>query len=152
MLGFTIELAHPDAAIPVYKTEGAAGADLTAVVDSPDKSVTIAPGERAIVSTGIKIALPHGYEAQIRSRSGLAANHGVAVLNSPGTIDHDYRGIIKVILFNSSRENFEVRTGDRIAQMVVAPVLRADFVAGHVDDETERGAGGLGSTGIRDQA
>src|SRR5690606_28950961 len=111
------------------------------------ETLTIAPGARALVPTGMAIALPHGYEAQVRPRSGLAAKHGVTVLNAPGTIDADYRGEIKVILINHGDAPFEIRRGDRIAQMVVAPVTSVRFELREALDETQRGAGGFGSTG-----
>lgn len=144
----TIEKIHPDAVLPAYQTAGAAGADLSAVVVTSGVITFIRPGERMVVDTGLRIALPPGYEAQIRSRSGLAAKNGVFVLNAPGTVDADYRGAIKVILFNSGKENFAVRTGDRIAQMVIAPVVQAIFDDGKITEDTERGAGGFGSTGV----
>jgi dUTP pyrophosphatase len=132
--------------LPRQQTAGAAGVDLLAALGVSD-IVSIAPGARAIVPCGFKMALPMGYEAQVRPRSGLAAKHGVTVLNTPGTIDADYRGEIKVILINLGSEPFEIRRGDRIAQMVVAPVLAVQFAEVEVLDETERGAGGHGSTG-----
>jgi dUTP pyrophosphatase len=133
-----------DLLLPAYQSAGAAGLDLRAAVDAP---VTLAPGGRALVPTGLAIALPDGFEAQVRPRSGLAAKHGVTVLNSPGTVDADYRGEIKVILVNLGDEAFSIARGDRIAQMVIAPVTRARLVAVDGLDETERGAGGFGSTG-----
>src|SRR5689334_3956352 len=127
---------------PAYATEGAAGLDVVAAED-----MTLAPGARHAVATGFAIAIPEGYEVQVRPRSGLALKHGNTCLNTPGTIDHDYRGEVKVILANLGSEPFEVRRGERIAQLVPAPVTRAGFreVANLV--ETERGAGGFGSTG-----
>ncbi len=133
--------------LPARQTPGAAGMDLQAAI-SPDEPLTIPPGRHAIVPTGFCIALPEGYEAQVRPRSGLAANHGVTVLNSPGTIDADYRGEVKVILINHGQAPFTVRRGERIAQLVVAPVTSAYFQEVERLDETERGAGGHGSTGI----
>jgi len=130
-------------ALPAYQTGQAAGADLTAAVG---EDVTLAPGERRLVPTGIAIGLPEGYEAQVRPRSGLALKQGVTVLNTPGTIDADYRGEIGVILINLGHEPFTVRRGDRIAQMVVAPVVQAEFREAELT-ETARGAGGFGSTG-----
>jgi len=129
--------------IPDYKSELAAGVDLMAA-----NSGSIESGSRAMVKTGISLELPEGYEAQVRPRSGLAYKQGVTVLNSPGTIDADYRGEIGVILINHGDETFTYKKGDRIAQMVIAPVVQADFVS--VDDlsDTERGAGGFGHTGI----
>lgn len=129
---------------PEYKTEGSAGADLCAWLEAP---MILEPGSRALVATGLRIQLPAGYEAQVRSRSGLAANYGISCLNSPGTIDSDYRGEIKVILHNHGAEPYTVSDGDRIAQLVVAPVSRARFtVTGRLAD-TGRGSGGFGSTG-----
>jgi dUTP pyrophosphatase len=132
--------------LPVYQTEGAAGLDLVAAlnVQSP---VTLAAGARALVPTGLILELPHGYEAQVRPRSGLALNHGVTVLNSPGTIDSDYRGEVRVILANLGQAPFEIRRGERIAQLVVSPVTRATFVEVDSVSATSRGAGGFGSTG-----
>lgn len=133
-------------ALPDYQTALAAGMDLVAAVPE-DAPVVLAPGARAMVETGLAIALPAGYEAQVRPRSGLAAKHGVTVLNAPGTIDADYRGEIKVILINHGDEAYRVERGARIAQMVVQPVVRA--VMAEVDslDETRRGTGGFGSSG-----
>jgi dUTP pyrophosphatase len=133
-----------DLPLPVYASDGAAGADLAAAVEG---ELVIEPGGRALVPTGLRIALPRGYEAQVRPRSGLALQHGVLLPNAPGTIDADYRGEIRVILLNAGREPFVVRRGDRIAQLVVAPVLRARFEAVDALDETARGAGGFGHTG-----
>lgn len=132
------------AAIPEYKTAGAAGADICALVDSP---VELKPGDKALIGTGLFFAIPDGYEIQVRPRSGLASKNGVTVLNTPGTIDSDYRGELKVILVNLGKENFTVNKGDRIAQIVVAPVTRGLFETVESLDETERGSGGFGSTG-----
>jgi len=133
-------------ALPAYETADAAGMDLRAAV--PDgEPVTLNPGERAMVPTGLTIALPPRHEAQVRPRSGLAARHGVTCLNSPGTIDADYRGEVKVILINHGQEPFVIRRGERIAQMVIAPVTRAELVQVETLDDTQRGAGGFGSTG-----
>ncbi len=131
-----------DLPAPIYATAGAAGLDVVAAED-----LTLAPGQRHAVATGFAIAIPAGYEVQVRPRSGLALKHGVTCLNTPGTIDHDYRGEVKVILANLGSEPFEVRRGERIAQLVPAPVLKADFVEVDVLGETARGAGGFGSTG-----
>jgi dUTP pyrophosphatase len=131
---------------PRQQTEGAAGVDLLAAL-GPSEVMTIEPGRRSLVPTGMSLALPRGYEAQIRPRSGLAAKHGVTVLNTPGTIDADYRGEIKVILINLGDEPFAIRRGERIAQMVVAPVSTVQFDLKETLDATERGAGGFGSTG-----
>ena len=137
-------VASKGAIIPQYKTSGAAGADICALLSEP---VIIKKGDRAIVPTGLFFAIPEGYEVQIRPRSGLAAQNGVTVLNTPGTIDSDYRGEIKVILINLGNEDFEVKNGDRIAQMVVAPVTIGVFEKVDDLDETARGSGGFGSTG-----
>ena len=132
--------------LPAYQSAQAAGLDLVAAVPA-DAPLTLAPGARAFVPTGIAIALPAGTEAQVRPRSGLAARHGVTVLNAPGTIDADFRGEIQVILINLGGEPFAVTRGMRIAQLVIAPVSRARMVAVSTLDETARGAGGFGSTG-----
>jgi dUTP pyrophosphatase len=132
--------------LPAYETADAAGMDLRAAV--PEQApVALAPGERAMIPTGLTLALPSGYEAQVRPRSGLAAKHGVTCLNSPGTIDADYRGEVKVILINLGQQPFVIKRGERIAQMVIAPVTRAALEKVDVLDETKRGAGGFGSTG-----
>src|SRR5215471_1738814 len=127
-----------DAQLPKYMSDGAAGMDLAASLDA---DVTIAPGARALVGTGLAIALPRGFEAQVRPRSGLAAKHGVTVLNAPGTIDEDYRGEIKVILINHGDEPFVVKSGERIAQMVIAPVARVTLDEQSSLDGSARGAG-----------
>ena len=127
---------------PTYATDGAAGLDVVAAED-----VTLAPGGRHAVATGFAVAIPEGYELQLRPRSGLAIRHGITCLNTPGTIDHDYRGEVKVILANLGTEPFEVRRGERIAQLVPAAVLKAEFVEVDSLEETGRGAGGFGSTG-----
>jgi dUTP pyrophosphatase len=132
--------------LPVYATEGAAGADLRA--NLPDRgSLTLAPGARALVPTGLRMAIPEGYEVQIRPRSGLALKHGITLPNAPGTIDSDYRGPLGVIVMNAGDRPFVIAHGDRIAQMVVAPVLRAGFDEVADLPQTARGAGGFGSTG-----
>ena len=131
---------------PAYESAAAAGMDLRAAV-AEEEPVIIEPGERALVPTGFCMALPAEMEAQVRPRSGLAARHGVTLLNSPGTIDADYRGEVKVILINHGRESFRVERGMRIAQMVIAPVTQVQLVAADTLDETERGGGGFGSTG-----
>jgi dUTP pyrophosphatase len=136
-------LAHGEGLpLPARATEHAAGLDVVAA-----ENVTLAPGERHAVATGFAVAIPEGYEVQVRPRSGLALKYGVTCLNTPGTIDSDYRGEVKVILANLGSEPFEVRRGERIAQLVPAPVLKADFVEVEVLGETARGAGGFGSTG-----
>ena len=132
--------------LPRQQTSGAAGLDLAAAIGA-DETLTIAPGDCAMVPTGLAIALPEGYEAQIRPRSGLAARHGVTVLNSPGTVDADYRGEVKILLINHGRDAFVLRRGDRIAQMVVARVAAVELVEIDELDATERGEGGHGSTG-----
>jgi dUTP pyrophosphatase len=132
--------------LPAYATPDAAGLDLRAAVPD-DAPVTLAPGERALIPTGLAIALPPGYEAQVRPRSGLAWKHGVTCLNSPGTVDADYRGELKVILVNLGQEPFVVARGERIAQMVIAPVTRLSWAVTETLPDTERGQGGFGSTG-----
>ena len=132
---------HP---LPKYETTGSAGMDLYANIDS---EILLKPMGRALVKTGLFMALPEGYEAQIRPRSGLAYKKGLTVLNSPGTIDADYRGEIGVILINLSEENFIIKDGERIAQMVIVPYTRAELISVEVLSSTERGAGGFGSTG-----
>ena len=134
---------HPDASLPSYAHPGDAGMDVRSVED-----VELAPGARALVHTGLVMILPQGWEAQVRPRSGLALKHGVTVLNTPGTIDAGYRGEVGVILANLGDAAFPVRKGDRIAQIVVAPVTTADIEEAEVVDETDRGAGGFGSTGV----
>ena len=128
--------------VPTYATDGAAGMDVVAA-----EELTLAPGQRHAVATGFAIAIPSGYEVQVRPRSGLALKHGITCLNTPGTIDSDYRGEVKVILANLGSEPFEIRRGERIAQLVPAPVLKAEFREVQSLDETQRGAGGFGSTG-----
>lgn len=141
-----VEGADISVALPGYESAGAAGADVRA--NLPDRGVVVLqPGERALVATGLRIEIPQGYEVQIRPRSGLALKHGITLANAPGTIDSDYRGPLGVIVMNAGQEVFTIAHGDRIAQMVVAPVVQARFelVAGL--DTTQRGAGGFGSTG-----
>ena len=132
--------------VPFYATELSAGMDLKAAIEEPIELDSLC---RAMVPTGLHIALPEGYEAQIRPRSGLAAKHGVTVCNSPGTVDADYRGEIKVILVNLSKEKFVINPGERIAQMVIAKYEKIEWDEVEVLDETERGAGGFGSTGVK---
>lgn len=132
--------------LPAYETSGAAGMDLRAAV-AEDEPITLRPGGRVMAPTGLCIALPEGFEAQVRPRSGLAAKAGVTCLNTPGTIDSDYRGEVKVILINLGPEDFVIRRGDRIAQMVIAPVVQATWAEVESLNETVRGAGGFGSTG-----
>ena len=133
---------HP---LPAYQTAQSAGMDLRASLDEP---ITLRPMQRVLVKTGLYIALPTGYEAQIRPRSGLALKHGITVLNTPGTIDADYRGEIGVILINLSDEDFVINDGERICQMVIARHEQAEMLPVEVLDETERGAGGFGHTGV----
>lgn len=140
--------ADPDVALPDYATAGAAGADLRANFEDRG-AIVLAPGARALVPVGFRIALPEGFEMQIRPRSGLALKHGVTLANAPGTIDADYRGPVGVILINLGTEAFEVVHGARIAQAVVAPVVQARFTLVDGLPETARGAGGFGSTGVR---
>ena len=129
--------------LPGYQTEGSAGADIAA-----SEEAVIEPGGRYLVRTGLYIEVPEGYEAQLRPRSGLASKHGLTLLNSPGTIDSDYRGEVKVLMINHGREPFVVKRGERIAQMVIAPVTRAVFKAAEALSSTERSGGGFGSTGV----
>jgi len=141
-----VRLPHAEGLdLPHYASSGAAGMDLLAAIDS---DMIIRAGERALVPTGLKIGLPAGYELQIRPRSGLALKHGITLPNTPGTIDEDYRGEIGVIILNTSREDFVVTRGMRIAQAVLAPVIRLTWVEVSELDETARGTGGFGSTGI----
>ena len=141
-----VRLPHGmDLPLPEYRTALAAGMDLPAAVEEP---VTLSPGECAVLPTGLAFALPDGYEAQVRPRSGLAARHGVTVLNAPGTVDADYRGEVKVPLINHGKAAFEIERGMRIAQMVIAPVARATLAEVDELPETARGASGFGSTGI----
>lgn len=132
--------------LPVYATPQSAGMDLRANIDEP---ITLRPMERRLIPTGLHIALPEGYEAQIRPRSGLALKHGLTVLNSPGTIDADYRGEIGVLLINLSQQDFVINDGERIAQMIIARHEQADFVVVEELDQTERGEGGYGHTGVK---
>jgi dUTP pyrophosphatase len=137
-----IKKLNPEAIIPAYQTKEAAGFDLHSI-----ENVVLKPGERKLIGTGLAFEIEYGYEVQIRPRSGLAFKHGITVLNSPGTIDSDYRGEIKVLLINHSDEEFEIKKGDRIAQAVVAPVIQAEIVEVEELSSTERGEGGFGSTG-----
>ena len=134
-----------DLELPRYETALAAGCDVRAAIDAP---VTLKPGQRFMTPTGIAIALPPGWEAQMRPRSGLAAKHGISCVNAPGTIDADYRGELKVILINHGDTDFVINRGDRIGQMVIAPVWQAAFEEVDALDDTARGAGGFGSTGV----
>ena len=144
-----VRLPHAaDLPLPAYQSAGAAGLDLTAAVPA-DAPVTLAPGQRANIPTGLSIALPLGTEGQVRPRSGLASRHGITVLNTPGTIDCDYRGELQVILVNLGRESFTVERGTRIAQLVIAPVLHAEIAEQKKLNKTKRGTKGFGSTGGR---
>lgn len=141
-----VRLPHnPDLDLPRYETPDSAGMDLRAAVDAP---LTLAPGARTAVPTGLAMALPRGFEGQVRPRSGLAFRHGLTVANAPGTIDADYRGEVKVLLINLGSEPFTLERGMRIAQLVVAPVVQAQVMEVTDLDETARGAGGFGSTGV----
>ena len=135
-----------DLLLPAYESSSAAGMDIRAALETP---FTLKPGERALIPTGLQMALPVGFEAQIRPRSGMAIKNGVTMLNSPGTIDADYRGEVKVIAINHGQENFIVNHGDRIAQMVITPVVQLKVTEVSELGDTERGEGGFGSTGIR---
>lgn len=145
MLKLRVERLADDIPLPAYQSAGAAGLDLAAAVAEP---VVIAPGERRFVPTGIRVAIPEGYEGQVRPRSGLALRHGIGIVNSPGTIDADYRGEIGIVLVNHGAEPFTVSRGARIAQLVIAPVTRVNVEAVEALDATERGGGGYGSTGV----
>ena len=140
-----IKKVSPNAIIPKFMTEHSAGMDISACLYEP---VIILPMGRNLIPTGIAVSIPQGYELQIRPRSGLAIKHGITLLNTPGTIDSDYRGEIKIILINLSNENFIVKHGDRIAQMVLNKVERINFEIVETLDETDRGSGGFGSTGV----
>ncbi|WP_299984569.1 dUTP diphosphatase [uncultured Ruegeria sp.] len=140
------EGADPSVPLPSYETKGAAGADIRA--NLPDcASIVLEPGHRALVPTGLRIEIPQGYEVQVRPRSGLALKHGITLPNTPGTIDSDYRGPLGVIVLNAGQEPFEIAHGERIAQLIVAPVVQATFEDAEVLSKTDRGAGGFGSTG-----
>ena len=135
---------RPDAVIPRYMTAHAAGLDLCAAIDTP---IAMAPGERVAISTGLAMAIPEGFEGQVRPRSGLAREHGVTVVNAPGTIDADFRGVVHVLLVNLGAQPFTVKPGERIAQLVIAPVVQAELAEVDELPATERGTGGFGSTG-----
>lgn len=145
------EDADQSVALPAYETDGSAGADIRANFSEVlrDKGMTLAPGARALVPTGLRMAVPLGFEVQVRPRSGLALKHGISIPNSPGTIDSDYRGPVGVILLNTGTAPFQIAHGDRIAQIVVAPVVQAEMRIVETLDQTDRGAGGFGSTGRR---
>jgi len=139
-----IKKLRPDAVVPKYMTEHAAGLDLSAAIEAP---ITIEPGERLAIGTGLAFALPPGFEGQIRPRSGLARKHGITLVNSPGTLDSDFRGELMVLVINHGREPVRIASGERIAQMVIAPVVQAHLEEVEELSETARGAGGFGSTG-----
>ncbi|MCX8064287.1 MAG: dUTP diphosphatase [Candidatus Hydrogenedentes bacterium] len=134
-----------DLPLPTYKTKGSVGMDLHAAVE---KEVVISPGERRLIPTGIRVAIPEGYEGQVRPRSGLAINYGVGLLNSPGTIDSDYRGEIRVVVVNLGEQPFVIKRGDRIAQLVISPVIKIEWEEVNELPHSERGEGGFGHTGI----
>ena len=145
MTKILIKKLSKTAIIPKYETQGASGVDISANIN---EDLTLATNESTLVPTGIAVSIPQGFEIQIRPRSGLAAKKGISVLNTPGTIDADYRGEIKVILINHGNEPFVIRNGDRIAQMVVCPIVQAKFEQVDELSDTERGSGGFGSTGV----
>ena len=144
MVKVLIKKLHPSAQLPSYKTSGASGMDLMAFIE---KSIILEPGKSSLVPTGLSVAFPKEYEIQIRPRSGLAAKNNISVLNTPGTIDSDYRGELKIILFNHGNENFTINNNDRIAQMVLTPIIKMDLDETNELPETVRGKGGFGSTG-----
>lgn len=139
-----IKKLRPDAIVPRYQTANAAGLDLCAALDEP---VTIQPGKRAAISTGLAMAIPDGFEGQVRPRSGLARDHGITCVNAPGTVDADFRGCVSVLLINHGAEPFTVESGHRIAQLVIAPVIQAELIETDELSDTARGSGGFGSTG-----
>ena len=144
MIKVLVKKLNPKVELPKYKTEGSSGMDLMALIENP---ITIKPQNSALIPTGLSIAIPEDTEVQIRPRSGLAAKSSISVLNTPGTIDSDYRGEIKIILFNHGKEEFTVNNNDRIAQMILMPVLKAEFDEVEELPKTIRGSGGFGSTG-----
>ena len=144
MIKVLVKKLEPSVKLPSYKTSGAAGMDLMAYIE---KSIELKPGESSLVPTGLSVAFPEEYEIQIRPRSGLAAKNNISVLNTPGTIDSDYRGEIKVILFNHGKENFKINNNDRIAQMILTPVIKMDLEETSELPESIRGTEGFGSTG-----
>jgi dUTP pyrophosphatase len=146
MVKIQIKKLSTSVSIPKYETSGSSGMDIAAQIE---KNIIINPGEKAIVATGFAVSIPRGYEVQIRPRSGLAAKKNITVLNTPGTIDADYRGEVKVILINLGKESFIIENGERIAQMVVCPVVQADLEEVKELSSTERGLGGFGSTGTK---
>ena len=144
MVKVLVKKLEPSVKLPSYKTNGASGMDLMAYIN---KSIELKPGESCLISTGLSVAFPKEYEIQIRPRSGLAAKNNISVLNTPGTIDSDYRGEIKVILFNHGNKGFKINNNDRIAQMILTPVIKMDLEETNELPESIRGAGGFGSTG-----
>ncbi len=144
MIKVLVKKKEPSVKLPSYKTNGASGMDLMAYID---KSIELKPGESCLVPTGLSVAFPEEYEIQIRPRSGLAAKNNISVLNTPGTIDSDYRGEIKVILFNHGNKDFKIDNNDRIAQMILIPIIKMDLEETDELPESVRGAGGFGSTG-----
>lgn len=148
MVEIKVKKLHPSAIVPVYMTEHAAGMDLCTVIDAP---VVLAPGERTLLPTGLAMEIPPGYEGQVRPRSGLALKKGVALVNSPGTIDADYRGEIGIIIINLGNQPVEFLPGDRVAQLVIAPVTRATLIETEVLNDSQRSTGGFGHTGVNGQ-
>tara|TARA_Y100000816_G_C26054352_1_gene553152 strand:+ start:876 stop:1313 length:438 start_codon:yes stop_codon:yes gene_type:complete len=144
MIKVLIKKLNPNAQLPSYKTNGASGMDLMACVQKP---INLAPGKSCLVPTGLSVAFPEKYEIQIRPRSGLAAKNNISVLNTPGTIDSDYRGELKIILFNHSKKKFVINNNDRIAQMILTPIIKIELEETNELPETIRGEGGFGSTG-----
>ena len=144
MVKVLVKKSNPSVKLPSYKTNGASGMDLMAYID---KSIVLKPGESCLIPTGLSVAFAEKYEIQIRPRSGLAAKNNISVLNTPGTIDSDYRGEIKVILFNHGNKNFKINNNDRIAQMILTPVIKIDLEETNELPESIRGEGGFGSTG-----
>ena len=144
MVKVLIKKLYPSIQLPSYKTDGASGMDLMALLENP---INLEPGKSCLVPTGLSVAFPKEYEIQIRPRSGLAAKNNISVLNTPGTIDSDYRGEIKVILFNHGNKNFKISNNDRIAQMILTPVIKMDLEETNELPESMRGEGGFGSTG-----
>ena len=144
MVKVLIKKLNPDIQLPVYKTNGASGMDLMAFIEKP---INLKPGKSCLVPTGLSVAFPEQYEIQIRPRSGLAAKNNISVLNTPGTIDSDYRGETKIILFNHSSENFIINTNDRVAQMVLTPIIKMELEETNELPKSIRGEGGFGSTG-----
>jgi dUTP pyrophosphatase len=144
-----IKRLRDGAVLPQYMTAAAVGLDLCALLEVPETEILIAPGKRKLVGTGVAFELPVGFEGQVRPRSGLALRHGITVLNAPGTIDPDFRGEVKVLLVNHGDEPFVIRSGDRIAQLVIAPVVRVDLVEVDTLTSSARGEGGYGHTGTQ---